>query len=533
MKHNNLLKKKFNKRLVVRTGVLYAVTLLVLISLSSCSKESDNITAGGTTTGGTTTGGTTTGSVAIDSVTTSSAKPEGSTAVAADSEDLLANSTFSSSVTISFGSTVNITNPLSTGGVTIQETNGDVVINSTATGVEYVLSGTTTNGSVKIYSDKKFKLTLNGVNITNTDGPAINIQSGKRAFVVLTDNTSNTLADGATYTASGTEDMKATFFSEGQLIFSGNGSLSIKGVYKHAIASDDYVRVISGNITVTSAVSDGIHTNDAFIADGGTITMTTSGDGIQCDEGYIVINNGVFTINVADKGIAASYDTDATIDPYLTINGGTIMITSTGGEGIESKSTMTINQGIITTKTKDDGLNAGKFIYINGGTIYAYSTSNDAIDSNGQITVTGGTAIAVGSTAPEEGFDCDRNTFKITGGTLIGIGGASSLPTASVTTQPAVLLGAGAVNQLIHIQSSTGAEALTFLIPRAYATMLFSSPKMKLTQSYKIYTGGSVTNGKNVNGLYTSGTYVPGTQSSTTFTTSTTVTRAGGSVGPG
>lgn len=528
MKRSHPLKKGFSNPLSVRAISLQAILLLVTASLISCSKENDNITAGGTTTGGTSTGGT----ISIDSTTTSTATPEGNTAVAADSEDLLANSTFSSSVKISFGSTVSITNPLAAGGVTITESNGDVVITSTATGVEYVLAGTTTNGSVKIYSDKKFKLTLNGVNITNADGPAINIQSEKRAFVVLTDNTTNTLTDGATYKASGTEDMKGTLFSEGQLIVSGNGSLTIKGNYKHAIASDDYIRIISGTITVPSAVSDGIHTNDAFIADGGTMNITTAGDGIQCEEGYIVINNGTFTINVADKGIAATYDTDATIDPYLTINGGTINITSSGGEGIESKSILTINKGVIVAKTKDDGLNAGKFIYINGGTIYAYSTSNDGIDSNGKLTITGGRIVSVGSTGPEEGFDCDRNTFKITGGIAVGIGGATSIPTASVTTQPTVILGGGTANQLIHIQSSNGAEGLTFLIPRTYSTMLFSSPKLKLTQSYKVYTGGSVTNGTNVNGLYTSGTYVLGTQSST-FTTSTSVTRIGGSAGPG
>jgi TatA/E family protein of Tat protein translocase len=288
---------------------LQLVLLFVVASLIGCSKESNDITAGGSTTT------TTSNTIAIDSATTSSGAPEGNTDRAANADDLLANSTFSSTVTIGFGSTVTISNPLAAKGVTITESNGDVIINSTVAEVAYVLSGTTTNGSVKLYSDKKFKLTLNGVNITNADGPAINIQSGKRAFLVLADNTTNTLTDGATYTASGTEDMKATLFSEGQLIVSGNGSLSVKGNYKHAIASDDYIRVISGNITVIGAASDGIHTNDAFIADGGTISMTTSGDGIQCDEGYIVINNGVFTINVVDKGISATYDTDATMIP--------------------------------------------------------------------------------------------------------------------------------------------------------------------------------------------------------------------------
>jgi len=510
----------------IRGISLGVANILMIVLLASCSSEKEDEIIGEDG------NGETSASLVIDSTTVSKGAVEGNTGTAANADDILANSTFSSTISIAFGTTVAITNPLAESGVTIAETNGDVVITSTASEVAYVLSGTTTNGSVKIYSDKKYKLTLNGVNITNADGPAINLQSGKRAFLVLADNTTNTLADGATYTASGTEDMKATLFSEGQLIVSGNGSLSVKGNYKHAICTDEYLRIISGNITVTSAKSDGIHTNDAFISDGGTVTITTSGDGIQVEEGYIVINSGTFNINVVDKGIAASWDTDATIDPYLTINGGTITVNSSAGEGIESKSILTINNGTIVVKTADDGLNAGTFIYINGGNIYAYSSSNDGIDSNGKLTVTGGKIVSVGAGSPEEGFDCDRNTFKITGGILVGIGGATSSPTASVSTQASVILGGGTANQLVSIQSNDGAETLTFLIPRTYTTMLFSSPKLKVSTTYKIFTGGSVASGSAFNGLYTSGTYSGGTQSST-FTTSSTVTKVGGSNGPG
>jgi hypothetical protein len=193
---------------------------------------------------------------------------------------------------------------------------------------------------------------------------------------------------------------------------------------------------------------------------------------------------------------------------------------------------LTINNGTITTKTSDDGINASDAMYINGGVIYAYSSSNDAIDSNGTLTVTGGTVVAAGTSAPEEGFDCDHNTFKITGGTLIGIAGASSAPTASVCKQPSVLLGSGSANKLINIQSSDGVEALTFLIPRSYSTMLFSSSKLKSGTTYTVYTGGSVTGGTVVNGLYTAGEYTPGTSGST-FTVSSMFTKVGGSVGPG
>ncbi|RYY20011.1 MAG: carbohydrate-binding domain-containing protein, partial [Sphingobacteriaceae bacterium] len=292
--------------------IRYAIVMAgITLSISACKKSSlSSNTDSGTTTG------TTTSTTAIDSSGITTGTAEGSKETGYNADDLIANSTFSGVVTINFGSSVTIGNPLSTAGVTITESNGDVVINATATGVEYQLSGTTTNGSVKIYSDKKFKLTLNGTNITNADGPAINIQSSKRAFIVLADNTTNTLTDGTTYAAS-TEDMKGTLFSEGQLVFSGTGSLTINGNYKHGIASDDYVRIISGTITIAKAATDGIHTNDAFIADGGTLTITAASDAIECEEGYVIVNAGTFVLKPVDDGIAASYTgTDAAITPY-------------------------------------------------------------------------------------------------------------------------------------------------------------------------------------------------------------------------
>ncbi len=511
----------------------YMLILLLGTSLLSCSKTDVTSTDTEESTGSTGEGNSS-ASLNIEDITTISAAKEGNTDSAYNADDLIENASFSSTVTIAFGSSNTITNPLASSGVSITESGGDVIITSTAKAVEFIVSGNTPNGSLKIYSDNKFKLTLNGVIITNNDGPAINIQSGKRAFIVLADNTINTLTDGSTY-ATNMEDMKGTLFSEGQMIFSGNGTLNVNGNYKHGIVSDDYIRVRSGNINIINAATDGIHTNDAFIADGGTLNIKATSDGIECEEGHIVINNGTFTIQTGDDGIAASYDTDATIDPYVTINGGTFNITTTSGEGIESKSTLTINDGTLVIKTYDDGLNAGKALYINGAATYVYSSNNDGIDSNGILTITGGKTISVGAGSPEEGFDCDNNTFKITGGIIVGIGGATSMPTATVSTQRSVRLGGAGASQLVHIEASDGsAEALTFTVPRTYATLLFSSPKLKAATTYTVYTGGSVTGGTNLNGLYTSGSYIKGSATlGTSFTTSAIVTSAGGSAGPG
>lgn len=507
-----------------------AAIIFLLFILPGCKKSSvtEDSTTEATETTGTIAGGTST----ILSTATTSGTPEGSVEIGANVDDLIANSTFSGVVAINFGTTITITNPLSSSGVTITQSGGDVTITSTATGVDFQLSGTTTNGSVKIYSEKKFKTTLNNVSITNSDGPALNIQSSKRNFIELAEGSTNNLTDGTTYTTS-TEDQKGTIFSEGQVIFTGTGALNVKGNFKHAIASDDYIRVISGTITIAGAVTDGFHSNDAFIADGGTINVTAASDGIEAEEGYVIINDGNLNFTTGDDGIAASYEgTDATIIPYVNINGGTITIKSTAGEGIESKGVLTINKGTVLVNTYDDGLNAGTAIYINGGSIYCYATNNDAIDSNGTLTVTGGVIVAIGASQPEASFDCDARAFKITGGTLVGIAGATSGPSTTSSIN-SVVMGSGAANTIIHLEAADGTEAMTFLAPKAYTTLVFASAKLKSGTTYNIYTGGSVTKGTTFNGLYSDGVYNKGVKATTAFTTTSLVSQTGGSISRG
>jgi len=511
-----------NNRSILKA--LYSGISVILVStifFAGCKKSSsgDNSTPPPT--------GTVTGTSTISSTPATNGTAEGSAEAGANTDDLIANSTFGSSVSIVMGTTATITNGVS--GVTITQANGDVTINSTATGVEYKLSGTTTSGSVKIYSDKKFKITLNNVNITNNDGPALNIQSSKRFFIELAAGSTNSLADGATY-ATSTEDQKGTIFSEGQMIFTGTGGLTVKGNFKHGIVSDDYIRVVSGNITVSSAVSDGIHANDAFIADGGTLNITGKTDGIEAEEGYIIINDGNITVNATNDGIKASYEgTDASIVPYININGGTITVKTATGEGIAGKGIMTVNKGNITVNSYDDGFNAGKALYINGGSIYVNATNNDAFDSNGTITVTGGVTVAIGADKPESSFDCDANVFKITGGTILGIAGTTSAPSLTSTIR-SVVLGDGAANSIIHIEAADGTEALTFLAPKAYSTLVFASSKLTANTAYTVFTGGTVTNGTNFNGLYSAGTYNKSIKTATTFTTTNILTQVGGTI---
>lgn len=506
----------------------FLVGALVMTAVVACSKNdiSDNTNSGGSNSSSSSGSSS---SVTIDSSYTTGTAQGDVNDNAENEDDVLANSTFSDTVTINYGSSVTVTNP-DESGISVSIDNNDVVVTSTSKNVIYKLEGETSNGMFKLYSDNKYAIFLDNVTLTNTDGPAINVQSKKRGFVISADNSTNTITDGSSYaTAVNEEDQKGTIFSEGQLIFDGNGSLTVTGKYKHAIASDQYVRVVNGSITVSSATTDGIKAHDQFVMDGGSVTMENiTNDGINVDEGSIVINDGAINIKSVGKGINASYKGTDDIDPYVTINGGTITINSTD-EGIQAKSVLTINDGDIHIESGDDGLNAEDFIYINGGRNYVYSSGNDGIDSNGELTITGGKTISIGTRQPEASFDCDKRTFTITGGMIVGIAGATSGPSTSTSTIASLVMGSGSAKQIVHIESSDGKEVMTFLAPQSFQTLIYASSKLETGKKYTIYTGGTVQDGVDFNGLYMSGTYSGGSSSSS-FTASSVLTQVGGSI---
>ena len=129
--------------------------------------------------------------VALDM--TSAEPTDVATAYFPDEEDILANNDFSTEVTIDLSAPVAKTE----NGVEITVNDGHVTANHGETKkVCYVVSGTTTNGSLTIVGDKKYAVRLSGVNITNPDSAALNLLSSKRAYIELAEGTTNTLEDG-------------------------------------------------------------------------------------------------------------------------------------------------------------------------------------------------------------------------------------------------------------------------------------------------------------------------------------------------
>lgn len=241
------------------------------------------------------------------------------------------------------------------------------------------------------------------------------------------------------------------------------------------ISTDGNVQIDGGTLQLTSSGSGGkgINCDGEFIANGGNVTITTTGgmyayvNGTEYDPYTGNTDRLTSDQKSSPKGIKA--------DGNVTINGGTfnVTVTGNGGEGIESKAVMTINDGTIIANTNDDALNSSSHMYIKGGTITVVATGNDGLDSNGNMYIQGGTIMAFGTTAPECGIDAneeDGYSVIFTGGTLLAVGGGNSVPSTSESTQ-AYVSGSMSVSANTEITLKNGDTVLaTFTVPSNYTT---------------------------------------------------------------
>lgn len=461
--------------------------------------------------------------------------PENQT-VLGDDEDLVENQTWTSTINIIWnGTEVSVNGEAE--GVSITTQNGYVTVNSTAKHIVYNISGSGT-GQLSVYSDYKYQLAFQGLTLNCTNGPAINCQSNKRCYAVISGT--NSLSDASTY-ATTDEDRKAAFFCEGKLCISGTGNLSVTGNYKHAIASDDYVRLCpntTATLTLTTTASDGLHANDGIIINDGQLTITAKQEGIQCDTSSIVISGGKLSVtSQEDKGILAYGNIEINGgDIYVTspakciktksnliVNDGTIKVICTGEaqsgggpggggpggggrpgdhedttgnkpEGIEAKGTITINGGQVYSQAADDAINAGSTFTVNGGLVCAYSTGNDGLDANGNCIINGGVVYAIGSRDPEVGIDAnteERFYLTVNGGTIVAIGG---LERNSKLNQTCYYTSSWSTNAWYAL--SVGDEVFAFQTPSSGGTkMVVSGAKQPTLKKGVTASGTAIFNG--------------------------------------
>ena len=297
----------------------------------------------------------------------------------------------SSSVAVSNGSEPSIA--FSNSGATVTNDNGCVTVegsNVTITcGGNYFFSGSNSNGQIKVLasSQDNVYLFMNSLTLGNTTtAPVVSLNSNK-TFIVANEGTS-TFTDASSRNsvinftnASGAADTTyagSCIFSKDDLTIKGTGTIKVTGNYNNGIHSSDDLRVRDNPTITVTAKNNAFKGKDLVDIEGGTLNLTaTSGDGIKSDECTV---NGKDTTITEGKGI-------------VNIKGGTINIEKAGDDGIQAFNYVFINDSVsapkITVKSTGKGIVSQDRIYINAGNIDVTST-DDGIHSNLNVYLNGG-----------------------------------------------------------------------------------------------------------------------------------------------
>lgn len=298
------------------------------------------------------------------------------------------------------------------------------------------------------------------------------------------------------------------------------------------IKSENVDETEKGNIYITggefnlNTVDDALHTSGSIVIDGGNFTIKTEDDGMHADKD-LVINGGNINItesyeglegykvviNGGDVNIVASDDGINAVNPDNTNTVEVTQETTSNTTTTEATQNTTNNMNTAPVPPTDaSGMMAGKmarpntdngmvndpsaYIKITGGNT-TVNASGDGIDSNGSVLITGGNLYVSGSSARGDGALDYNGVAKIEGGTVVAVGGIGMNQSfSSESTQYSIsytVNAQGAENNAVKLIDDSGNVVVSWENPpKAYSSVVVSSPDLKQNGNYKLQTGSDI-----------------------------------------
>jgi len=332
----------------------------------------------------------------------------------------------------------------------------------------YVISGSLTDGMIVVNAKDtaKLQLVFNGVDVTSKTSAALYILEADKVFVTLAEGTTNTLANGGSFTAIDDNNIDGALFSKQDLTLNGKGSLTVISPAGHGIVCKDDLVVTDGTYTVNSS-SHGLDANDSVRIANANFTIDAGKDAIHCEntadtaKGFIYISSGSIKAEAEGDGIAAS--------AYLQIEGGEIDLLIGGGaqngdkassgnyggfmgggpggmrpggsqgsstiedtvsmKGLKAANSLLISGGTFKIDSADDSIHSDVSVIINEGT-FALASGDDAIHAEDTLTITSG---KIDISESYEGLEAMH--IKINGGDIKLVASDDGLNAAGGTDQ--------------------------------------------------------------------------------------------------
>ena len=331
------------------------------------------------------------------------------------------------------------------------------VVTFTDEGV-YVISGSLSDGQLVVDAAKedKIQLVLQGVSITNVSSAALYVKQADKVFVTTGAGTDNSLQTTGEFVAEDDNNVDGAVFAKEDIIFNGEGTLTINCASDHGIVGKDDIKITGGTITV-DADGDGLQANDGIYIADGNVSVLNSYEGLEAQN--ISIWNGNITIIAEDDGVNGAGGNDGSGQSF-------------GGDNpfaADLSCNVAIYDGVIKISADGDGLDSNGNLVINGGEIYVNGPTNGgngAIDYGGSGIVNGGILVATGADTMAENMSRD-----------------STQCTMMVTLAGQML------EAEIVVSDENGNVILTHTPDKKYNNVVISHPDFEIGKTYTVSAG--------------------------------------------
>jgi len=346
-----------------------------------------------------------------------------------------------------------------------------------------------TSGEIKIAGGAiKTLSSQSGLNASDINNGSISITGGIHRFSTLGDQAPAIKAAGSLALANRDTIITDTY---------GNAAHSIYVSGKTLISNS-----ILCTYTLGSHIPVCIYGGDDINITGGNIShITVNGSGIFC-KGDITINGGTISAISTAAGTAI-----LTSEGKFNISDGSIAIytESANNMAIYSKGPLSIRGGKVELTSFNTSMGSASTLEISGGNVYCYSLSGYAIHSDGNLTLSGGLTLALGADGAGKALNT-KSSILIRGGHLVAVGGKSSIPEASGSTQQSVIYNTTLYEPaIIAVKQINGQFIAVYKATRKYQptiSCLISGPEILPNTTYELYLKGSVTGSDHFHNIY-------------------------------
>lgn len=170
-------------------------------------------------------------------------------------------------------------------------------------GGTYLLTGSLSNGSVVVDTDKteKVQLILENVSIINEEGAGICVEQADKVFITLADGSTNKIVSNS-FTGNEDTNIDGAIFSREDLTLNGSGTLKITSAAHGIVSKDDLV--LTGGVYQIQSEKQGLSGKESVRIADGTFTITSGTDAIHSED---TDQSGEIILKDTDGTVLVSY----------------------------------------------------------------------------------------------------------------------------------------------------------------------------------------------------------------------------------